>query len=80
MDSAATAAMAFMIVPRHVLGSPGHTPSSEKLNVAGIGVGGQGGKDLKELDSEISIIPKPMRLSTGGKIAIKTIMVMPITR
>ena len=36
------------IVPRHVLGGAGQTPPSEKLNLAGIGVGGQGGADLEE--------------------------------
>jgi predicted dehydrogenase len=52
MGGAAAAAMAFTIVPRHVLGGPGHTQPSEKLNIAGIGVGGQGAEDLKELDGE----------------------------
>jgi predicted dehydrogenase len=37
------------IVPRHVLGGPGQTPPSEKLNLAGVGVGGQGGWDLQQL-------------------------------
>ena len=37
---AAGAVAAFTIVPRHVLGGPGNTPPSEKLNIAGIGVGG----------------------------------------
>jgi predicted dehydrogenase len=32
-----------------VVGGPGHTPPSEKLNIAGIGVGGQGRSDLEEL-------------------------------
>ena len=45
---AATAATAFSftIVPRHVLGGPGQTPPSERLNVAGIGCGGMGGGDI----------------------------------
>jgi len=34
-----TAGAAFAIVPRHVLGGAGHTPPSEKLNIAGIGIG-----------------------------------------
>lgn len=38
---------AFFIVPRHVLGR-GHIPPSDKLNIAGIGVGGKGGGDLAE--------------------------------
>jgi len=41
-----TAFAAFTIVPRHVLGGPGCTPPSEKLNIAGIGVGGKGAGDI----------------------------------
>jgi len=39
-------------VPRHVLGGSGQTPPSEKLNIAGIGVGGQGGGDLNAVSSQ----------------------------
>ena len=46
------AAAAFTIVPRHVLGGVGHTPPSEKLNIAGIGIGGQGASDLNDVSSE----------------------------
>ncbi len=35
----AAAAMAFTIVPSHVLGGPGNTPPSEKLNIACVGAG-----------------------------------------
>ncbi len=49
--STAVAAAGIMIVPRHVLGQ-GQTPPSEKLNIAGIGIGGQGGEDLKEFPDE----------------------------
>jgi predicted dehydrogenase len=52
IGGAATAAMAFTIVPRHVLGGPGNTPPSEKLNIAGVGVGGQGASDLSQMESE----------------------------
>ncbi len=52
MGGAFAAAAPFMIVPRHVLGGVGHTPPSEKLNIAGIGVGGQGAGDLNELRTE----------------------------
>ncbi len=38
----AAAAAVFSIVPRHVLGGPGHTPPSEKLRKAVIGTGGMG--------------------------------------
>jgi predicted dehydrogenase len=43
---ASLAATAFTIVPRHVLGGPGHVPPSEKTTIAGIGTGGQGLQDL----------------------------------
>lgn len=46
--STAGAALAgFVIVPRHVLGGAGHTPPSEKVNVAGIGVGNRGEQVLR---------------------------------
>ena len=49
---AATAVGAFTIVPSHVLGGRGNTAPSEKLNIAGIGIGGRGGGDLHKLGSE----------------------------
>jgi predicted dehydrogenase len=36
------AAAGIMIVPRHVLGGPGYQAPSDKLNIATVGVGGQG--------------------------------------
>jgi predicted dehydrogenase len=41
------AAAGFFIVPRHVLGR-GYIAPSDKLNIAGIGVGGKGKSDLQE--------------------------------
>ena len=49
---AAAGVAAFTIVPRHVLGGAGQTPPSEKINIAGVGIGGQGGADLRELSSQ----------------------------
>ena len=46
LATGAAAAFGFTIVPRHVLGGPGQTPPSERLNVAGIGAGGMGGGDI----------------------------------
>lgn len=42
----ASAAAAFAIVPRRVLGGPGFVPPSDKINLAVIGVGGQGTFDM----------------------------------
>ncbi|MHC4240449.1 MAG: Gfo/Idh/MocA family protein, partial [Planctomycetota bacterium] len=52
IGTGAAAVAAFTIVPRHVLGGPGCTPPSEKLNIAGIGVGGQGVRDLEQVSDE----------------------------
>lgn len=41
------ASIGISIVPRHVLGGIGYTAPSDKLIVAGIGVGGKGESDLK---------------------------------
>ncbi|MBC7687566.1 MAG: Gfo/Idh/MocA family oxidoreductase [Aquabacterium sp.] len=43
-----TMAAGFYIVPRHVLGGAGFTAPSDRLTVAGIGVGGKGESDLNE--------------------------------
>jgi len=48
--SAATAA--FAIVPRYVLGGPGYTSPSEKLNVGCIGIGGKGRVDVESVSSQ----------------------------
>jgi hypothetical protein len=48
----AAAMAAFGIVPRSVLGGAGNVPPSEKLNIAGVGIGGRGAGDLDEVGSE----------------------------
>ena len=45
-------AAAFTVVPRHVLGGAGNTAPSEKLNIAGVGVGGMGKNNLRACESE----------------------------
>ena len=49
--AAAAAFSAATLAPRHVLGA-GQTPPSEKLNIAGIGVGGMGANNLQNLESQ----------------------------
>src|SRR4026208_1309447 len=47
LKNAALTTAGFYIVPRHVLGR-GYIAPSDKLNIAGIGVGGKGEGDLSE--------------------------------
>ncbi len=47
IKNSAIAAAGISIVPRHVLGGTGFTAPSDKLVVAGIGVGGKGESDIK---------------------------------
>ena len=51
LGASALAATAFNVLPRHALGAEGTAPS-EKLNIAGIGVGGMGGGNLENLRSQ----------------------------
>ena len=52
LASAAAATAGFTIVPRHVLGRQGTPAPSDKLNIAGVGVGGMGKNNLKRCESE----------------------------
>jgi predicted dehydrogenase len=49
VGTAAGGAMAFTIVPRHVLGGPGYVAPSDKVNVAIVGAGGQGMSNARAL-------------------------------
>ena len=52
LTGTALAAAGLTIVPRHVLGGNGHTPPSDRLNIAGIGVGGMGKANIRALAGE----------------------------
>jgi len=47
-----TAAAAWTIIPRHVLGAPGQPSANNKLNIAGVGIGGMGSGDVRRVPSE----------------------------
>ncbi len=49
---AAAAVAAFTFVPKHVLGAAGQPSANNKLNIAGIGVGGRGASDIDGVSSE----------------------------
>ncbi len=51
LAAGSAAAIGFMIVPRHVLGGPGYVAPSERVHIAGIGVGAMGGSDIAGLSN-----------------------------
>ena len=52
LHRAALAGTAFTIVPARLLGLGGEKAPSDKLNIAGIGIGGQGASDLGQMTGE----------------------------
>ena len=52
LRGATLSATAFMVARAGVLGLRAGTSPNSKLNIAGIGIGGQGGEDLKHMESE----------------------------
>ncbi len=69
IGSAAAAGVAFTIIPRHVMGGPGHIAPSDKINIAYIGCGTQGLREMCELivNPEIQIVSvcDPNKMSTN---------------
>jgi len=63
------AAAAFTVVPRHVLGGVGHTAPSDKLNIAYIGCGTQGIREMasliREEDVQITSVCDPNKFTTN---------------
>lgn len=53
------------IVPRYVLGGKGYTAPSDLVNVAGIGIGSQGGGDIQQICTPDVPIVRPQRNSNG---------------
>jgi predicted dehydrogenase len=49
---ATVAAATLTIIPRHVLGADGKPAASDRLNIAGVGVGGMGASNLAACESE----------------------------
>jgi predicted dehydrogenase len=65
LGTTATAAAAFTIIPRYVIGGVGYTAPSDMINVAGIGVGSQGGGDIQQICTPDVPIVRPQRNSNG---------------
>jgi predicted dehydrogenase len=65
LGTTASAAAAFTILPRFVLGGKGYTAPSDMINVAGIGVGSQGGGDIQQICTPDVPIVRPQRNFNG---------------
>jgi hypothetical protein len=65
LGKTAVAATAFTIIPRHVMGGQGKTAPSDLINVAGIGVGSQGGGDIQQICTPDVAIVRPQRNMNG---------------
>lgn len=50
--TSATAVAGFSIVPSNVVAGLGHKPPSDKLNIAGVGIGGMGFGNLRRMENE----------------------------
>ena len=65
LRAASTAATAFTVLPRHVLGGPRFVPPSERVNVGVVGVGGRGLQNLRALldlaDVRVTAVADPAR-------------------
>ncbi|KPK84003.1 MAG: oxidoreductase [Bacteroides sp. SM23_62_1] len=65
LGTAGAATAAFTIIPRHVMARSGRTAPSDMVNVAGIGVGSQGGGDIQQIATPDVPIVRPQRSMTG---------------
>jgi predicted dehydrogenase len=80
LSATGTAAAAFTIVPRHVLGGTGYQAPSDMINVAGIGVGAQGGFDIQRIADPDVPIERPVRSNTGQPLTPEQIAEMEARR
>ena len=69
LGSAAVSSIAFVVVPRHVLGGPGYVAPSDKVTVANIGCGTQGLREmpgmLENRDVQIVAVCDPNKFTTN---------------
>ncbi|MBN2480375.1 MAG: Gfo/Idh/MocA family oxidoreductase [Bacteroidales bacterium] len=65
LGTVGAAAAAFTIVPNHVLAGRGRMQPSDTVNVAGIGIGSQGGGDIQQVCAPDVPIERPQRNNNG---------------
>lgn len=68
LNSTAVAAAAFSFVSSKVLGLDGSNSANDRLNIAGIGIGGQGSHDLAQMESENIVALCDVDWSYTGRI------------
>jgi len=73
IETTGSAAAAFTIVPRHVLGGRGFRAPSDTVNVAGIGVGARGAQDIAGIADPDVPITQPVRSPTGQPLTAEQI-------
>jgi len=56
ISTSTAAAAGFTIVPSYVVSGTGHTPPSDKLNIAGVGIGGMGRNNLANVAKTKNIV------------------------
>jgi len=66
IETTATAAAGFTVVPANVISGLGHKAPSDKLNIAGIGIGGMGRGNLQRMSGENIVALCDVDWSTGG--------------
>jgi len=71
LTTTASAAAAVTILPSHVVAGLGHRPPSDKLNIAGIGVGGMGYRNLRNMDTENIVALCDVDWDYAGRNAFK---------
>ena len=70
LGTAVTAAAGITILPSNVIAGLGHKAPSDKLNIVGVGVGGMGFANLKNLESEniIGLCDVDWRYTAGNGV------------
>ena len=71
IGSAATLAAGITILPSNVIAGLGHKPPSDKLNIAGIGVGGEGYTNLRYMETENIVALCDVDWDYAGKNSFK---------
>lgn len=70
LATTATAAAGFTIVPSNTIAGLGHKAPSDKLNIAGIGIGGMGKGNLTRMEGENIVALCDVDWTTGGRINV----------